>query len=124
MLRTRTRDSSPLSASSLASDRIELEDDPLVLYERSLAEGWGDGLPILPATEERVLELIAATPYNPDDVIATLAPRNGAATVEKAAINAAMAGVEPAAFPYVVAALEAIARPEFNLFGLTTTTSS
>ena len=124
MLRTRTRDSSPFSASSLRSDRVEVDDDPLAIYERSLAEGWGDGLPILPATEERVLELIAATPYNPDDVISTLSPRNGHATVEKAAVNAAMAGVAPDAFPYVVAALEAIARPEFNLFGLTTTTSS
>jgi hypothetical protein len=110
--------------SSLASERIEVDADPLALYERSLTEGWGDGLPVLPATEERVLELVGATPYNPDDVIAAVAPRNGLATVEKAAINAAMAGVAPEAFPYVVAALEAIARPEFNLFGLTTTTSS
>lgn len=124
MLRTRTPDSSPRSVSSLTSDRIDLDSDPLALYERSLADGWGDGLPLLPATEERVLELVAATPYNADDVIAAIAPRNGLATVEKAAVNAAMAGVEPAAFPYVVAALEAIARPDFNLFGLTTTTSS
>ena len=124
MLRTRTRDSSPLSESSLASDRSEVDADPFSLYERSLAEGWGDGLPILPPTEARVLDLIAATPYNPDDVICALAPRNGLATVEKAAVNATMAGVAPEAFPYVIAALEAIARPDFNLFGLTTTTSS
>jgi hypothetical protein len=124
LLRTRTPDSSRRSASSLASDRIELDADPIALYEQSLAQGWGDGLPLLPATPERVLELVAATPYNADDVICAVAPRNGYATVEKAAVNAAMAGVEPAAFGYVVAALEAIARPEFNLFGLTTTTSS
>jgi hypothetical protein len=124
LLKTRTRDSSPRSVSSLTSERIEVDADPLALYERSLAEGWGDGLPILPPTEDRVLDLVAATPYHPDDVICALAPRNGLATVEKAAVNAAMAGVAPAAFPYVVAALEAIARPEFNLFGLTTTTSS
>ena len=53
MLRTRTRDSSPFSASSLKSERIEVDDDPLAIYERSLREGWGDGLPLLPATEER-----------------------------------------------------------------------
>ncbi|HEV8297134.1 MAG TPA: hypothetical protein VGQ20_07555 [Acidimicrobiales bacterium] len=114
----------PRSASSLASDRIEVDADPVALYERSLRDGWGDGLPLLPPTEERVLALIATTPYNHDDVICALAPRNGLATVEKAAVNAALAGVEPAAFPYVVAALEAIARPDFNLFALTTTTSS
>jgi hypothetical protein len=44
--------------------------------------------------------------------------------VELVAVNAAMAGVEPAAFPFVIAALEAIAEPEWNAFGLTTTTSS
>ena len=57
MLRTRTPDSSPRSASSLTSDRIELDDDPYALYERSLIDGWGDGLPLLPPTEERVLAL-------------------------------------------------------------------
>ena len=107
MLSTRTPGSSNVSA-PLVSTQIELDDDPLALYELSLREGWGDGLPILPATQTRVAELIAATPWQPDDVICKIPPRNGTATVEKAAINAAMAGVEPAAFPYVVAALESI----------------
>ena len=49
---------------------------------------------------------------------------NGVATVELVAINAALAGVEPAAFPFVLAALEALSEPEWNAFGLTTTTSS
>jgi hypothetical protein len=108
----------------LTSRRLDVEDDPLGLYERSLVEGWGDGLPLLPPTEERVRELLAATPYSPDDIICTLAPRNGVATVEKAAVNAAMAGCEAGAFPLVIAALEGISEPEFNLFGLATTTSS
>jgi hypothetical protein len=99
-------------------------DDAVALYELALVEGWGDGLPVLPPTEERVRALVAATPYAPDDIICLLAPRNGAATVEKAAANAALAGVEPDAFPLVIAALEAMAMPEFNLMGLATTTSS
>jgi hypothetical protein len=68
--------------------------------------------------------MLGATPYAADDVICALAPRQGVATVEKAAINAAMAGCQPEAFPIVVAALEAIAEPEFNLLALSTTTSS
>ncbi len=48
----------------------------------------------------------------------------GNATVEKAAINAALAGVEPGAFPLVIAALEGITMPEFNLSALAATTSS
>ena len=38
----------------LSSERIELAADPYALYELSMAEGWGDGLPLLPPTEERV----------------------------------------------------------------------
>ena len=127
MQTTRTPTSRKSSASPpepLASRRIEIDDDPLELYERSLVEGWGDGLPLLPPTEGRVRELLAATPYYAEDVICTLAPRNGIATVEKAAVNAAMAGCQPEAFPLVIAALEGISAPEFNLFGLSTTTSS
>ncbi len=112
------------SSVSLRSSRIDIDDDPLALYELSLREGWGDGLPILPATEARVLELVAATPFALDHVIALLAPNQGAATVEKIAVNAAMAGVTADAFPYVIAAIDAIARPDHNLIGLTTTTSS
>ncbi len=108
----------------LSSARLDVDPDPLALYQRSLDDGWGDGLPVVPPTEERVLELLAATPLPPEHVIATLAPRHGRATAEKVAVNAAMAGCTPAAFPLVVAAVEAVAAPEFNLFGVTTTTSS
>src|SRR5207253_2016461 len=40
------------------------------------------------------------------------------------AVNAALAGVAPEAFGVVLAALEALSEPEWNAFGLTTTTSS
>jgi hypothetical protein len=103
---------------------LQVGSDPFALYEESLAGGWGDGLPLIPPTEERVLALLDASPLPPDHVIATLAPRRGPASVEKVAVNAAMAGCTPDAFPLVLAALEGLAAPEFNLFGLTTTTSS
>ena len=41
--------------------------------------------------------------------------RPGSATVEKIAVNAVMAGCAPAHFPVVLAAVEAIAAPEFGL---------
>lgn len=108
----------------LTSPAIEVDDDPEALYALSLAERWGDGVPIIPPTDARVHALLAATPHPADHVIGVLPPRHGAATVELAAINATMAGCEPRAFPLVVAALEAIARPEFNAVAVTTTTSS
>jgi hypothetical protein len=67
--------------------------------------------------------MIACTPYHGDDVIAVLPPGNAEATVELAAVNAVLAGCPPGGFPLVIAALEAIAAPEFNAFGVTTTTS-
>jgi hypothetical protein len=127
LLTVRTPSSSSSSEPAfepLTSTRLTVGAAPRELFERSVAEGWGDGLPILAPTEEALRELVDATPYAADDVIETLAPRHGVATIEKAAINAAMAGVQPEAFPFVVAALEAIAEPEFNLFGVSTTTSS
>ncbi|MEX2255084.1 MAG: hypothetical protein WEC34_06575 [Acidimicrobiia bacterium] len=108
----------------LVSEQVEVADDPVALYELSLVEGWGDGVPVLPPTDDRVLELLAATPYAPDHVLGALPPQYGVATVELVAVNAAMAGCTPAAFPLAIAALEAMLVPEWNAFGLTTTTSS
>ena len=109
---------------ALVSEQLEVAADPGAFYELSLAEGWGDGAPLLPPTDDRVLALLAATPYAPDHVLGALPPRYGVATVELVAVNAAMTGCTPTAFPFVVAALEAMLVPEWNAFGLTTTTSS
>src|SRR2546428_10354032 len=44
------------------------------------------------------------------------------ATLEKLAVSAVMAGCEPAYFPVVVAAVEAMLEPPFNLYGVQATT--
>ena len=106
------------------TDAIEVVDDTEAYYALSLAEKWGDGAPLLPPTDARIAALLAATPLPADHVLGMLAPRYGKATVELAAVNAAMAGCLPQAFPHVLAALEGILRPEFNAFAITTTTSS
>ena len=110
--------------SLLTTERMQIPADPRAQYELSLAERWGDGVPLLPATDDVVEALLTSTPYAADHVVSVVPPVNGVATVELIAVNSAMAGVEPAAFPLVIAALEAIAEPEWNAFGLTTTTSS
>ncbi len=109
---------------TLQAQRVEVPADPRAQYERSLEEHWSDGLPQLPATDDAIEALLAASPYPADHVVCVLPPVNGVATVELVAINAALAGVEPAAFPVILAALEALSEPEWNAFGLTTTTSS
>src|SRR5882672_7985781 len=113
-----------MKMSALTAEQVEISADPREQYERAIAERWSDGVPLLPATDDAVQALLAATPYPADHALSVLPPSNGVATVELIAINAAMAGVEPAAFPLVIAALEAISEPEWNAFGLTTTTSS
>ena len=127
MLRTRTATSSSPSAPSvdpLVADRAEVDDDTDAFFALTLERGWGDGLPLVPPTEARVRAMLAATPYHAEDVIAELPPGRREATIELAAVNAVLAGCVPSAFPFVIAALEAVGVPAFNAFGLTTTTSS
>ncbi|MCU1426638.1 MAG: hypothetical protein JWL83_638 [Actinomycetia bacterium] len=107
----------------LVSERIEIDDDPVAFLKLATDAGWGDGLPLIPPTETRVREYVAASGHFPDEVIAQVPPRNGGATVEKIAINAVMAGAPAAAMPLLCAAVDAMADPEFNLFALNTTTS-
>src|SRR5262249_44499773 len=56
--------------------------------------------------------------------VATLAPRQGVATMETIAANAALAGAGPEHLPVIVAAIRALADPRFNLFAIQTTTHS
>jgi hypothetical protein len=86
---------------------------------------WSDGLPIVPPTEARVARMLdAASDRARDDVVALLAPAFNAATVERIAVNAVMAGCDPEAMPALIAAVEAIAEPQFNLQAIQATTNS
>jgi hypothetical protein len=106
----------------LVSERLDTDDDPAEFQKLATDAGWGDGLPLIPPTETRVREWVAASGRYPDEVIADIPPRNGRATVEKIAINAVMAGAPANAMPLLIAAVDAMADPEFNLFALNTTT--
>jgi hypothetical protein len=84
--------------------------------------GWTDGLPVVAPTEARVHAFLAATDRDPREVIGVLPPRQGEATVEKIAINAVMAGCRPEYFPVILAGIEALADPLFNLDSVQATT--
>jgi hypothetical protein len=79
------------------------------------ARGWTDGLPVVPATRPLVDAMLAAASLQPDAVIADMPSRKVAVTAEKVAINAVMAGCKPEYMPVVVAAVKALATPEFGL---------
>jgi hypothetical protein len=84
--------------------------------------GWTDGLPIVPPTEEAVAEMMTGTDLSPDHVVAKVIPRQGKATVEKIAINAVMAGALPTHMPVLIAAIESFADPKtrFDTFEVST----
>ena len=46
--------------SDLHSERLEAPADPRAFHEFSLAEGFGDGMPLLPPTEDAVRALLDA----------------------------------------------------------------
>jgi hypothetical protein len=65
---------------------------------------------------------LTGTTRAPDEIVAVVPPDLVEITVEKVAINAVMAGCRPEFMPVVLAALRAMARPEFNLAGVQGTT--
>ena len=58
-----------------------------------------------------------------DQVVAVLTPGLGRATVQKIAVNAVMAGCEPAHLPLIIAAVEAMADERFTLHTIAQSTS-
>ncbi len=69
-----------------------------------------------------MLRMLAGTARRPDETVAWLPPRRGRATVERIAINAVMAGCRPEYMPVLMAGVEALADPAFNLNGVQVTT--
>ncbi len=95
---------------------------PEDLYRLFGERGWGDGLPVVPPTEERVEATLAAGAGDPAEVLATLPPRFGQATRRAVATNAVLAGCLPETFPVLVTAVRALGRAELNLRGVNATT--
>ena len=57
---------------TLTTEQVEVSADPREQYERALAERWSDGVPMLPATDDAVEALLAATPYPADHALCVL----------------------------------------------------
>ena len=85
-------------------------------------QGWTDGLPIVPPTEDLVLEMLEACSMSGSSVLGRIPPLDGTVTVEKVAINSVMAGCKSDYFPVILAAVKAVLQPQFNVGSITTTT--
>ena len=96
--------------------------DALDVNEFYQQQGWTDGLPIVPPTEELVWACLEAVGLAPGDLVGVERVRQRPITAEKVAINAVMAGCLPAYMPVVVAILQAMCQEPFNLHGSTAST--
>lgn len=85
------------------------------------ARGWTDGLPIVAPTLARVRRMLRFATHSAEHSLGEVDPLKGVASMEKVAANAVMAGCLPEHFPVVIAAVEAILDPAFNLRGVQTT---
>lgn len=96
----------------------ELREINRFFYKR----GWGDGLPLVPPTQEAVSEMLAGTDLPPEHLVGKLVPRGGKATVERIAINAVMAGALPTHLPVILACVEAMLEPSsgYGTFNVST----
>ncbi len=107
--------------SPIRARRIEVAPDDDVA-EFMFDQGFSDGLPLVPPTPERVMRMLGGTHRDPQELVATVPPNMGEATIEKIAINAVMAGCKPENLPVIIAAVEAVCTDDFNIHGVTATT--
>ncbi len=90
--------------------------------ELCYTNGWTDGLPVVPATAERIEAMLDAGGLEPQTQLAFIENRQISVTAEKVAINAVMAGCKPEYMPVIAATVEALADPAYGYHGPATST--
>lgn len=105
---------------TVAERTLEVDDTPEAVLEAFVERGWCDGLPIVPPTEARALAMLNGASGSRS--LGAMPPLWREATLESLAVNAVMAGCRPEYFPVIVAAVEAMLDPAFNLYGVQATT--
>lgn len=112
-----------MSASPETARLVEVADDLDAINRLFVQRRWGDGLPVVPPTRERVEAMLAGTRRPRSEIVGRMAPAFGAATIEHIAINAVVAGCHPECMPVMIAAVEAVCDPAFNLQAVQATTN-
>lgn len=97
---------------------LDLDSDDV--YAEFTRRRWADGLPVVAPTEPRVSAMLGGR--DAATSLGAMPPLWRQATLAKLAVNAVMAGCEAAHFPIVLAAVEAMLDPAFNLYGVQATT--
>ena len=64
-----------MARGTLVSDLRTVPGDAAALLDFVEQQGWGDGFPVIPPTEERVQAMLEATPLPPSHVVGVVEPR-------------------------------------------------
>ena len=86
-------------------------------------QGWTDGLPVVPPSQELVDGFLAQTARDPGEVLITVRHLDRSCTVGQAAINSVMAGCKPEYFPVIIAVMDAFASGAGMVTGLLQSTT-
>jgi len=114
---------SPLADGERNPKRKETRKLSRVVFKGSVEEvnrffysrGWGDGLPIIPPTEEAVGEMLKGTRHPAEKVVTTnMLPESYTVTVENVATVGVMAGCEPKYMPVLLSMVEAFSGDCFS----------
>ncbi len=84
------------------------------IQEYCQVNGWTDGLPIVPPTDEKVRQYLQFTPYAAEDVLGTYALAYRECTAYTVAANAVMAGVPAEFMPICIAFVKAMTDGEWR----------
>ena len=114
--------SAPVDPSAPVASPTLAFDDLAAVQEHFHANGWTDGLPVVPPTPELVQACLEWAVLPADHLIGVEPVRHRAITAQKVAINAVMAGCLPMHFPVVVTAVTAMLDEPFLLHGATAST--
>ncbi len=79
------------------------------------ARRWTDGLPIVPPTVSRVEQFMSFTSRAPEEAVGVLQPEFRQATVWSIAVNGVMAGCRPEYMPLLIAIVDAVSDPDFQI---------
>ena len=103
------------------ASRVEVPTDR-DLQEYCYDRDFGDPLPVVPPTVERVDRMLAAVRLLPDEIVAHVPPTYAAASVEKIAANAVMAGCRPEYMPVLLPLVQALCDERLDIHGVQGTT--
>lgn len=84
------------------------------IQEYCLLNGWTDGLPVVPPTNEKIQEYLIFTPFKPSDILGVFPLAYRECSVYTVAANAVMAGVPKEFMPLCIAFVQCLKNGEWR----------